>query len=164
MAADGLLSQADFAELVGVSSRTVFNLRKQGLDEHCEVKGNVVRVRVPDGVHWYIRHKAAEAADTKAPSSLDEAELELAQLKVEEKRLEVGKKRGELIEVAALEPWVGDMMARMGSRLDALPLRIAQTVNGKTLAARRKQAEDLVGEVREEIRLGPLGGTLEEAA
>ncbi len=164
MAADDLVSQSDFAELIGVASRTVFNLRKAGLAEFCEVKGNVVRVRVADGIQWYIRYKANEAADLRAPSSIDEAELELAQLKVEEKRLEVGKKRNELIEVAKLEPWAGEMMARVGSRLDALPLRIAQTVNGKTLAARRKQADDLVNEVREEIRMGQLGESMEAAA
>lgn len=163
MAGD-LISQREFAELIGVSSRTIFNLRREGLDEYCEVKGNSVRVRIPEGVQWYVRFKEAAAAAREMPTSLEAAELELAQLKTEEKRLEVARKKAELVEVKVVRAWAGDMMARVASRLDALPLRIAQGIHGETLAERRKQAEALVADVREEIRLGPLGEDDEEAA
>lgn len=162
--ADETVSQKEFAELIGVSSRTVFNLREAGLSEHCEVRGNSVRVRIPEGVQWYVRHKEAEAAASGGPTSLQEEELAYARLRTEEKRLEVGRKKAELVAIAAVDAWAAGMMARVASRLDALPLRIAQTVNGKTLKERRRQAEELVGEVRDEIRLGPLDQPQDEAA
>lgn len=162
--ADDTVSQKEFAELIGVAARTVFNLREAGLSDHCEVRGNSVRVRIPEGIQWYVRHKETEAASRERPSSIEAVELEIARLRLEEKAHDVGKKKGQLIEVAKIEPWVGDMMARIASRLTALPLRIAQTVNAKTLRERRVQAEALVAEVRDEIRLAPLGEESEDVA
>jgi phage terminase Nu1 subunit (DNA packaging protein) len=160
--AEDLITQKEFAELLGVTTRTVFNLREAGLSEHCQVLGRDVRIRMPAGLQWYVRWKEAEAAARETPTSLQSLEEEYAKLRNEEKRLDVDRKKAKLVEMVKVDLWAGDMLARVASRLDALPLRIAQGVNGKTLAERRKQATALVNEVREEVRLGPVGELLDE--
>jgi phage terminase Nu1 subunit (DNA packaging protein) len=161
---DDMISQKEFAELIGVSTRTVFNLRKAGLEEHVVMKGRDPFIRMPAGLQWYVRHKQAEAAAQDTPTNIQQLDLEHAQLRNEEKRLDVERKKGKLVELTQVEMWAGEMLARVSSRLDALPLRIAQGVNGKTLAERKKQAAALVAEVRDEIRLGPVDDLSDEDA
>jgi phage terminase Nu1 subunit (DNA packaging protein) len=150
------VTQSEFAELIGVSTRTVFNLRDAGLNDYCVTKGKSVKVRIPSGIQWYVRYKESMAAEKSTPSSLAQAELDYAVARAEGMRADVDRKKAKLIERALIEPWVGDMLSRVRSRLDALPVKIAQGVTAEKERDRRKQAAALVTEVLEELRLGPM--------
>lgn len=158
MSAAETVTQKEFAELIGVASRTMLNLRNAGLSEFCEVRGNTVMVRVAEGFQWYVRYREGVAADSPEQKSLAQAELELAVTKAESARLDLERKKARLIEVAKIDPWVADLFARLRARLDALDVRIAQNVTAETLPERRREARALIDEVIEELRGTPLDG------
>lgn len=160
--ADEWIRQNEFGDLIGVTSRTVFNLRKSGLEQYCRTRGNAVEIKVPDGVIWYVAYRERIATEHVSPSSIEEAQRRYETARAEKAEIELARMRGQLVALVHVELWVGELFARARSRLDGLPTLIAQRVNAEGIPERRAQAQLLVDDVLAELQAGsmPPEGTM----
>lgn len=142
------VTQQEFAKLIGLTPRAVSNLRDQGLPYRSE--GTRILIQPAEAVRWYVGHKVARAKPS-APSSLDEARQRFESARAELQELELAGRRGELVTVKDHERLLSDAFARVASKLRALPVRVAASVTGKTMDARKAQAAVVVDEIYREL-------------
>ena len=143
------VSQKAFAEMLGLSSRQISNLRAKGMPAHA--KGNGHEYPIPDAVQWYVRFKEEAAATEARPADLDEAKLRLETAKAEMAELELAERRRQLVTVERYVAEQADAFARVRARLDVLLVRLGRAVELETPEARRREVQLAHDEVVAEL-------------
>ena len=146
---DRELSQQDFGKLVGLTSRSIANLRERGLP--CHVEGGRVFVPVAEGMKWYLDFKLAQAERRHRPSSMDEAKKRLEAARAELAELELTERRRDLMRTADHEALLSDAFARVASKLRPLADQVARQVTGKTVGTRKLQATRIVDDIYQQL-------------
>jgi len=139
------LSQQDFGQLIGLTSRSIANLRERGLP--CRVEGGRVYIPASDGLEWYLGFKLAEAERRHRPAPADEAKQRLEAARAELAELELTERRRDLMRVADHEALLSDAFARVAAQLKPLADRTARQVTGKSWAVRKQQATRVMDDV-----------------
>jgi phage terminase Nu1 subunit (DNA packaging protein) len=147
------LTQSDFARAIGVTTRTLFNLRREGMPHRSE--GKHVYYPVPAALEWYYARKyrpAEDPADVQLQSLRDSerrkaaADAEIAEMKRDELR-------GLLIrdEDAAAE--VRDFCNTVMASLRTAPTRhAASCLNLPTMPAAIGALQEIMEHVIDEAR------------
>jgi phage terminase Nu1 subunit (DNA packaging protein) len=148
-------SQKEFADIVGLSTRQVHNLERDGLPHRAE--GRHKFYPLPAAIHWLRDRAVQRAVDESRPTSLDEVRLRESTARAELAELEVARQRGELVHVSDWEREFAEPLARMRARLLALPGRIASELPLPPVES-VEVIERVVHEFMSELARGDDGG------
>lgn len=110
-------SLGEVAEFFGLHTQTV----KQWRTESPPMPGREGAWPLPAIVKW--RHQKLAQSDVR--TAKQQADLELQQVAVEQKRLELSRLKGELVELAEVEVWASAAMVETREMLMQLPQMIA---------------------------------------
>jgi terminase small subunit / prophage DNA-packing protein len=140
-----------YAELIGVSVRTVAHLAK-------EIGAPYTRDgwEMPEAVAWYARRELARGKATARTSAGDsdsaETRLRAERAAAELAELKLARERDELMTVEQFDRVLSDAFSRVAARLDNLPVRLAAVCVGvRTKAEALALIEPLVDEARSEL-------------
>ena len=106
----------DLATLLGVTTRTLFNLRREGMPHR--TSGNDVTYPVPAALEWYYRRKfgvarAEESVDDEEGMKLFEAERRRKVADALTAELKLQEMRGQLVRVEAYRVELGEVLGRV---------------------------------------------------
>lgn len=112
------LPQPQFAKVLGVSGRHLYNLRSEGMPHRLE--GNTVWYPMPLANEWYWRRKLSKEAeqhpeDAPDPDRVSYAEADRRKLvaEMERKELEVLQLKGRLVDVDLVRSTIANLVQRL---------------------------------------------------
>lgn len=156
------VSQVDLASILGLSSRQIRNLEKQGLPR--EEKG----YPVSRCVRWYADFKQEEAlqraASREEPKDMEEAELRKAVADAEMAELKLARLRGEVAPIDQYRREMRRVLGRVRARFQSVPGEYAPRIlEPMDMAAAVTVLRDLVATVLSELqRTGDTAGDEED--
>lgn len=150
-----LLTRPQLAEVFGKDPRTIAKWLDEGMP--CAVKGRggrPSRYSLPAVVQWVIeRELQARGGDGEELSpQLERAKLD--RLRRQELDLKLSVRRGELVEVAAVQAEYADLAAIVKARLRSIPNAIADLVAGQSPAAVKALLLSKIDEALRELARG----------
>lgn len=136
------VNQKELAQCLGISTRTVRNLKEEGL---FQLRENCRKYRLEDCVQEYIVYKLNAETGRRASITKEEVQAEHEEVKKQISLLKLRKLRRELHEAADVEYFLSDMLARFRNRLLALPSKLAIVVAGET------DINKVMGDIQKEL-------------
>lgn len=135
------LNQTEVAELLGLTTRQIRNLEKEGLPK--TAKGGKAGYNGPAVVQWFVAYRE----QLVAPKDLAEAEQRKAIADAQLAELKLAREQGKVVEVEVAADRVGRMLTQLRSQMLTLPQRWAPKVVGlKTLVAATTVLDEAVQE------------------
>ncbi|MGE0456423.1 MAG: hypothetical protein AB7Q30_23065 [Vicinamibacteria bacterium] len=117
------MTQSEFAELVGLTTRQIRNLEKAGLPHRSDKNRKLYPV--PSAIHWWRDREVELAVKEIEVGDLDEAKTRKMQVEAARAELELAREQGQLIHIADLEQLHQKPLATLRARLLALAGQIA---------------------------------------
>jgi phage terminase Nu1 subunit (DNA packaging protein) len=117
------VSQSEFAELVGLTTRQIRNLEREGLPHRADQ--NRKTYPVPAAVLWWHERGVKKALEQIQIQPIDEARTRKLQLEAERAEIELAKERGRMIDVDDVDRLYQKALSTIRARLLALPGQIA---------------------------------------
>ena len=146
-------TQTEFAAIVGLSTRQIRNLEKDGLP--CSMEGRRKSYPLPEAVVWWKDREVARALEPYSSTDLEEERRRWMSAKAGKAEIELSNLRGELVpldEVAGLLRESLEVTAstlRTAPALTAPDLAKAASITTRTA---RQILEDMVELVKTQIR------------
>lgn len=134
-----VVTLGDVAEFFGLNTQTV----KQWRTESPPMPGREGAWPLPAIVKW--RHQKLTQSDIR--TARQQADLELQQVAVEQKRLELARQKGELVPLADVELWASEFIVMTREMLLKLPEDIATSADPSLREDARKEADECVRNV-----------------
>lgn len=123
-----IVNQKELAQCLGISSRRVRQLRKDGLFKLSqEGRG----YNLEKSIQEYIEYKVNAETGRRASISKEEVQAEHEEVKKQISLLKLRKLRRELHEAADVEAYLSNMLIRFKNRLMAVPTKLAMQVSGE---------------------------------
>lgn len=124
------VSQKEFAEIVGLSERSVQHLIKDGLPVVRRGKpGRAAQIDPPVAITWYIkREKERALRNTERKRNAEDRENQHDFWRTEKIKLETQKLEETLIDRAEVLDAMNEAFAQIASGEDSLPARLATTL------------------------------------
>lgn len=123
------LSQKELASRLGLSSRQIANLAKEGLPKRSR-KGKV-EYEWPAANCWYLERKIAEAVAKITPPEPDDARARLDTVRARLAELELAEREQKLVTVAYMEQQVSAIAQQLRASLLAIPAKYAPLLVGR---------------------------------
>ena len=117
------VTQTEFAELVGLTTRQIRNMEKSGIPHRAS--GNRKLYPVPAAILWWRDREVERAVASVEVGDIEAARLRKMQAEAARSELELARERGDLIHVDDLEQLHQAPLATIRARLLALPGQIA---------------------------------------
>lgn len=124
-----IVNQKELAECLGISSRQVRNLKKDGMFEQPQNKKGYI---LENCIQEYINFKINEEMGRSASISKEKVQAQHEEVKKEISILKLRKLRRELHEAADVEAFLSEMLVNFRNRLESLPTKMAMQVSGET--------------------------------
>lgn len=135
-----IVSQTEFAEIIGKSSEWVRQLAKQGLpSERTNGRGKGVMIDTAAAINWLISRERTKQIPDDEDSSLDSETRRLRAAQADLAELDLSERRGELAPVEDYLIASQEAMVIVASQMDGLPGRVASQLAGITDAAEIRQ-------------------------
>lgn len=134
----------DVAGFFGLQTQTV----KQWRTESPPMPGQEGAWPLPAIVRW--RHQKLTQSDIR--TAKQQADLELQQVAVEQKRLDLARQKGELVELSEVEVWASTAMVETREMLMQLPQMIASSAPPEIREFARAEADRHCREILAMIR------------
>jgi phage terminase Nu1 subunit (DNA packaging protein) len=122
------MKQVEVAEVLGVSSRQVHNLVKEGMPRHAE--NGKTYYDAPECVAWYLARKVAEAESNAEPTSEWESKARLDSLRADLLDIELQRARGQVMPVEYAVSQLEGIGARLRTKMQILPTKWAPGLVG----------------------------------
>lgn len=117
------VTQSEFAELVGLTTRQIRNLEREGLPHRSDKNRKLYPV--PTAIVWWSDRKTEKALAAVEVQAIDEARTRKMQVEAARAELELARAQGQLIHIDDLERLHQAPLATLRARLLALPGQIA---------------------------------------
>ena len=123
-----MVNQKELAQCLGISSRQVRNLKKDGMFQCVDgQKGYQLETCIQE----YITFKVNAEMGHGASVSKESVRAEHEEIKKQISILKLRKLRGELHEAADVEAFLSDMLIHFKNRLLSLPPKLAMQISGE---------------------------------
>lgn len=121
------VSQKEFAEILGLSERSIQNLIKEGLPVVQRGKpGRPAQIDPPEAIAWYVERAVdKKLKTTERKRTGEEREQQLDFWRVEKLRLETQQLEGKLIDREEVQVAINEAFVQISAGEDALPARVA---------------------------------------
>lgn len=123
------LLQKEIAGRLGLSTRQVANLAKEGLPKRS--REGQVKYEWPAGSVWYLERKIAEAVEKITPPEPDDARARLDTVRARLAELELAEREEKLVTVAYMEQQVSAIAQQLRASLLAIPAKYAPLLVGR---------------------------------
>ncbi len=124
-----MVNQKELAQILGISTRQVRNLKSEGL---FQTQGNGRGYVLEKCVQEYLNFKINAETHKRTSITTEEVRAEHEEVKKQISILRLRKLRRELHEAANVEMFLSNMLMRFKSRLLSLPPRLAMEILGET--------------------------------
>lgn len=152
MAAEGL-TQLEFAERLGITTRAVRKLHDHGIP-----RLDNGRYPWPEARHWYIKFKQEEVDRRRAPAGELNLQTELARktaAQADTAELQLAERRREMIHIRDLEELVRGPLEQVAAALKNAPSRYASALAEAAdipIPRAMRLLEDIVERIRGDLR------------
>lgn len=157
-------NQTDLADIHGCSLPTIRAWVRRGCPViHRGGKGREWLFNTADVAQWREEQAAAAAVGDTSAMDLDEARRRKEAAFAAMAELDLGKRRGELVEIESVSEIVGEEYSRVRAKLMGMPVKLAPVLEqATTVQEYREIVEDAVVECLSELSADEFGG--EESA
>ncbi|MCM1122540.1 MAG: DNA-packaging protein [Eubacterium sp.] len=124
------VNQKQLSQYLGISTRRIRDLRKEGLFQ--KVNDKVAGYDLARCIQEYIEYKVNAETGRRAYASKEEVQARHEEVKKEISLLKLRHLRRELHEAADVEEFLSDMLVRFRNRMLAVAPRVAMKVAGET--------------------------------
>ena len=124
------VNQKQLSQYLGISTRRIRDLRKEGLFQ--KTSNKVAGYDLARCIQEYIEYKVNAEAGRRAYVSKEEVQARHEEVKKEISILKLRRLRRELHEAVDVEEFLADMLVRFRNRMLAVSPRVAMKVAGET--------------------------------
>ena len=146
-------TQTEFAAIVGLSTRQIRNLEKDGLP--CSMEGKRKAYPLPEAVVWWKDHQVTRALEPYSSTDLEVERRRWMSAKAGRAEIELSNLRGELIPIDEVSGLLRESLEVTAATLKSSPARTApELAKAASITIRRARIilEDMVETVKAQIR------------